>query len=466
MQIRLTAHSRGATARPDPSRQRALYISVFLAAWMLVIGGRLIYLQAFQHDWLSERARLQQQVEAQTSPERGLIVDREGRELARSAAADSIFVDPRELKDLNNAVSQLAPILKIQASEIASVLSSAEHRNRRFVWLARKVTPAQASRIAELEIPGVHSVKEQKRVYPHGALAAHVLGFVGTDEVGLGGVEHIYNSSLIGEGGKITVETDGRGAAYQSIEMQSRAGRTVQLTIDQAIQYHAEQVMADVLARTKARAATAVVLDPRSGEILALVNAPAFDPNNAGKVTPQMRTNEALQNIYEPGSTFKIVVYSAVIEEGLAKAEDRIDCQMGSITVAGRVVHDHHPYGSLTLTEALAKSSNVAAIKMGLRVGNERMYDYIKRFGFGSRTGVELPGETAGLLRPVGRWHPSSIGSIAIGQEIGVTPVQIASAFATLANDGVRVSPHLIGSVKKADGFVEFQAHPERQRVD
>jgi cell division protein FtsI (penicillin-binding protein 3) len=237
------------------------------------------------------------------------------------------------------------------------------------------------------------------------------------------------------------------------------------LTLDQTIQYYAEQIIAEVLRTTRARAATAVVLDPRTGEILALVNAPSFNPNEARRVTPELRRNEALQNIYEPGSTFKIIAYSAAIEEGLAKPTDRIDCQMGSINVAGRIVHDHHPYGSLTLTEALAKSSNVAAIKIGQRVGNERMYEYIRRFGFGARTGVELPGETVGLVRPAARWQPTSIGSIAMGHEVGVTPVQVAAAFATLANDGVRVAPHLVRETKKLDGTTDKQANPEARRV-
>jgi cell division protein FtsI (penicillin-binding protein 3) len=208
-----------------------------------------------------------------------------------------------------------------------------------------------------------------------------------------------------------------------------------------------------------------IVLDPRSGDILALANAPTFDPNKVANTKAETRSNWALQNIYEPGSTFKVVAFSAALEKKLARVEDRIDCQMGAITVAGRVVHDHHPFGSLTIAEALAKSSNVAAIKLGIRVGDETMYDYIKRFGFGSRTGIELPGETAGILRKVERWQPSSIGSIAIGQEVGVTPVQMVAAFGALANDGVRVAPHLIREVRNAEGTVVYRAEPEQRRV-
>ena len=207
------------------------------------------------------------------------------------------------------------------------------------------------------------------------------------------------------------------------------------------------------------------MLDPHTGDILALANAPTFDPNDVGAAPPAARTNWALQNIYEPGSTFKVVAFSAALEKGLAKPNDHIDCQMGSITVAKRLIHDHHPFGNLTLADALAKSSNVAAIKLGLRVGDPTMFEYITRFGFGARTGIELPGETAGLIRPLSRWQPSSIGSVAIGQEVGVTPLQMVSAFGALANDGVRIAPHLIREIRNANGVTTYHPNPEQHRV-
>jgi cell division protein FtsI (penicillin-binding protein 3) len=239
----------------------------------------------------------------------------------------------------------------------------------------------------------------------------------------------------------------------------------VVLTIDQSVQFHAERALQSAVQRSRAKSGTAIVLDPRSGEILALANAPSFDPNYVAASSAEARSNWALQNIYEPGSTFKIVAFSAALDRKLTKPEDRIDCQMGAITVAGRVVHDHHPFGSLTIAEALAKSSNVGAIKLGIRVGDESMYDYITRYGFGSRTGIELPGETAGILRKVDRWQPSSIGSIAIGQEIGVTPVQMAAAFGAVANDGIRIAPHIIREVRNAAGMVVYKSQPEQRQV-
>ncbi len=247
------------------------------------------------------------------------------------------------------------------------------------------------------------------------------------------------------------------------------------LTIDQNVQYQAERALAAAVAQAHAKSGTAIVLDPHTGEILALANAPNFDPNDARKISVQPKANEpqprdvkrnpALENIYEPGSTFKIVAFAAALEEKLVKPDDLIDCQMGSITLFGRVVHDAHPHGTLTITDALAKSSNVAAIKLGLKVRNERMYDYIRRFGFGAKTGVELPSETRGLLRRVQDWEPSSIGSIAIGQEIGVTAVQMAAAFGAIANDGLRIQPHLIKEVQEADGSVVERAQAEAHMV-
>lgn len=292
-----------------------------------------------------------------------------------------------------------------------------------------------------------------------------MLGFVGLDGAGLGGIEQVYNEKISGEAGKLFVERDSSGNAYESFELPAKPGQTIVLTIDQSIQYRAEQALQAAVQRSRAKSGTAIVLDPRSGEILALANAPTFDPNDVAAVWPEARSNWALQNIYEPGSTFKIVSFSAAIEKGLVKPEDRIDCQMGAITIAGRTIHDHKPFGTLTIADALAKSSNVAAIKLGLRVGDATMHEFITRFGFGSRTGIELPGETQGLLRPLSRWQASSIGSIAIGQEIGVTPVQMAAAFGALANDGVRVSPHLVREIRTSSGTGVYRANPESHRV-
>ncbi len=451
--------------RPDTSRRRALVIAFMLTAWMLTIGARLVYLQISQHDWLERRAQAQQQDVIEVSPVRGLVLDRQGRELARSVDVESFFAVPGEVENIEEAATRLSPVLAVDHGEIEARLREAGEAHRKFVWVARKLEAARAEKIHELKLAGIHSVKESKRFYPNGELAAHVLGFVGLDEVGLAGVEQVYNGRIRGEAGKLFLEADAHRHAYESYEVQSRPGQAVELSLDQMVQYRTERALASALERTRAKSGSAIVLDPHTGEILALASAPTFDPNDARNASPRARLNGALQNIYEPGSTFKIIVYAAAIERGLVRPEDHVDCQMGSITVAGRLIHDHHPFGSLTIASALAQSSNVAAIKLGLRVGDASMYDYITRFGFGARTGVELPGETAGLVRAVGRWQPSSIGSVAMGQEVGVTPVQMAAAFAALANDGVRVAPHLVREIRDPDGSVLFRAAPERRRV-
>jgi cell division protein FtsI (penicillin-binding protein 3) len=432
---------------------------------MVVIGARLVYLQTAQHAELSRRARAQQQRAMPTSPWRGLILDREGRELARSIDTDSFFAVPAEIENADEAASRLARVVGADAAGLAERLRQGQESGRGFVWVARRLGVDQSKAVTELKVRGVYSVKEAKRRYPNGELAAHVVGFVGLDGEGLAGVERFHNASLEGEAGKLFVEGDARRKTYASVEMAPRPGQSIVLTIDQTVQYQTERALAAAVRQSRARSGTAIVLDPRNGEVLALANAPTFDPNEPGESDSQARSSDALQNIYEPGSTFKMVAYSAAIEERLARPEDRIDCQMGSIKVAGRVVRDHTAFGTLTLTEALAKSSNVAAIKLGLRVGNQRMYDYITRFGFGAKTGIELPGETQGLLRKVERWHPSSMGSIAIGQEIGVTPLQMASAFGALANDGVHVAPHLVRELRDEEGATVRRAEPAARRV-
>jgi cell division protein FtsI/penicillin-binding protein 2 len=452
-------------ARPDASRRRALVIISLLVFWMLVITTRLVYLQTFQHEMLTRRARVQQQDAVETSPMRGLVLDRQGRELARSVDTESFFAVPADVKDEEKIAASLAPLVGVERESLKTRLREGREKNRKFVWIARKLDAEQAKRIEALKLEGVYSLKEPKRFYPNGQLASHVLGFVGLDEDGLGGVEQVYNERIRGEAGRLFVETDAHRRPYNSLEVEPRPGQSVVLTIDQMVQYRTEQALSAAVSNSKAKSGTAIVLDPHTGEILALANAPSFDPNDAQRAAAECRANQALQNIYEPGSTFKVVAYSAAIEEGLVKPDDRIDCQMGSINVNGRIVHDHHAFGTLTITEALAKSSNVAAIKLGLRLGDARMYDYIRRYGFGSRTDVELPGETAGLVRPVARWQPTSMGSIAMGQEVGVTPLQMAAAFGAIANDGLRVSPHLVREIRAQDGSVTYRAKPEERRV-
>ena len=465
MLARLAAQSR---SRPDVSFSRALLVAAFIGFWMLAISARLVFLQVSQHDELAERARQQQQNAIETTPQRGELLDRQERELARSVETVSLFVDPEGFKqpgDIQCTAGYLSTALGLKYSDLTHQFQQAQTEGRRFLWIARRLDAEQGDKIMALNLPGLESRKEPKRYYPNGSLAAHVLGFVGLDGKGLAGLEQSYNTKVAGEPGKLFLEKDANGKPYESSEIASKPGQTIVLTIDQSIQYKAEQAIQAAVERSHAKSGSVIVLDPHNGEILALANAPTFDPNNLGKAEASTRRNWALENTYEPGSTFKVVAFSAAIEKKLAKPDDRIDCQMGSITVAGRLVHDHHPFGTLTIAEALAKSSNVAAIKLGIRVGDDAMYDFITRYGFGKTTGIELPGEARGIVRPVSHWQPSSIGSIAIGQEVGVTPVQMVAAFGALANDGIRVAPHLVREIRNSSGVVVYRPQSEERRV-
>jgi cell division protein FtsI (penicillin-binding protein 3) len=464
-------------AQSDVSIRRTLFVAAFVVFWMLGISARLVYLQVSSHERLVERAHKQQQDAIETAPQRGPLLDRRERELARSIETTSVFVAPDEFRtekketeaqtlgEIDCTANNLSSVLALNEKELADQITEARKNGRGFIWIARRINPDRAQALETMQLPGVHTRQEPNRFYPNRSLSANVLGFVGLDGNGLAGIEQAFNEKILGEPGKLFIQKDSRGFAYESSEIPGRPGQTIVLTIDQSIQYQAEAALTSAIARSHAKSGTAIVMDPHTGEILALANAPTFDPNNVGAAPPAARANWALQNIYEPGSTFKIIAYSAAFEKGLAKPDDHIDCQMGSITVAKRVVHDHEPFGNLTLTEALAKSSNVAAIKLGLRVGNTTMHEYITRFGFGSRTGIELPGETAGMIHPVSRWLPSSIGSVAIGQEVGVTPLQMAAAFSALANDGVRIAPHVIREIRSSTGTSIYRPNPEQRRV-
>jgi cell division protein FtsI/penicillin-binding protein 2 len=447
------------------SHRRALFVSLGLVAWMLLIGGRLVQLQVSQHDDFTSRARNQQLSAIDTGPTRGQVLDRQGRELARSIETESFYADPRDISDPVDTAKRIAAITGQDRDDLARRLATAIDAKKQFVWITRRLAVESAHKLDAMELKGIFSRKELKRYYPNDSLAAHVLGFVGSEQNGLGGVEQFYNEKISGEGGKVYLERDAERRVFESYEVQPNPGQTVVLTIDQTIQYRTEQALSAAVERAHAKSGTAIVMDPQTGEILALANAPSFDPNEPTKDSADARVNSALQNTYEPGSTFKIVAYSAAIEKGLVRPEDKIDCQMGQITVAGRLIHDHHPFGVLTIADALAQSSNVGAIKLGLLIGNESMYEYMKRLGFGSRTGIDLAGESAGQLRALSRWQPSSIGSLAMGQEIGVTPLQMAAAYCVLANDGMLVKPHVVRELRSPDGAILFQAKPETRRA-
>lgn len=426
---------------PDPNPRLRLYcLAGFLLLWVCLIGYRLVVLQVVRYGEFSQRAARQQQRTVEVSPRRGVIYDRNGRALAMTVSVDSVFAVPSEIPDPATAATLIAQVLNASPKEILAKIESSKN----FTWIARKIDADQSERIRGLNLKGIYFQKEFKRFYPKGELAAQVLGYVGLDDEGLGGIERSFDEQLRGKPGKMLVSVDAKQRSLGRVEKQPEPGENVVLTIDEGIQFIAERELQAEISQTHAQAGTVVVQDPRTGEILALASWPTFNPNSFRSSTPSALKNRAVSDIYEPGSVFKIVTLSAALEEKLTNPDEVIDCQMGAITVFGRVIHDHKPYGDLTVTQIMQNSSDVGAIKLGLRLGEQRMDHYIRAYGFGSQTGVEVPGETRGIARPPDRWTKSSIGSISMGQEVGVSSVQLVSMISTIANDGVYTPPRLV----------------------
>ena len=443
------------------SKNRLYVLGAFLLLWFGGVSVRLVQLQIVRYgDWL-QRAQRQQQRTVEVAPRRGVIYDRNGHELAMSINVDSVFAVPSEIPDPNTTAHLLARVLNVDADEILAHLRS----SRSFCWVARKVDAETGERIRAMNLRGIYFQKESKRFYPKRELAAQVLGYVGLDDEGLGGIEHGFDDELRGKPGRMLVSLDARRRSLGRVEKEPEPGENIVLTIDQNIQYIVERELEAAMQQTHAEAGTVIVQNPRTGEILALANRPTFNPNNFRNVSPQALKNRAVSDIYEPGSTFKIVTISGALEEKLTTPEEVVDCQMGSIVINGMRIHDHKPYGLLSVSDVIANSSDVGAIKVGLRLGNERFYNYIRGFGFGSLTGIELPGETRGMTKPVNRWSKVSIGAISMGQEIGISAVQLVSMMSSIANDGIYTPPRVIAGVlppKSVPQPVVF--HPAAQK--
>ncbi|MBV9573338.1 MAG: transpeptidase family protein [Acidobacteriales bacterium] len=431
---------------PNQSRNsktsRVSYVAVILLLWCAAICARLVYLQIFSYGTFALKARHQQQRTEAVSAQRGVIYDRAGHELAMSVSVDSVFAIPSEIHDLPVTTALLARITKADPRELFSRCNASPN----FCWIARKGDAGIADRVRALHLRGVYFQKEPKRFYPKGELGAQVLGYVGMDDAGLGGIEHQYDEKLHGVDGRVIVSVDARRRWFGSVEKQPSPGENVVLTIDEKVQYIAEHELDAAMRETHAETGTIVVENPHTGEILALANRPTFNPNLSREVAPQSLKNHAVSDVYEPGSTFKLVTIAAALEEKLTRPDEVFDCQMGSIVINGMRIRDHKAYGLLPVTKILANSSDVGAIKIALRLGEDRFYKYIRAFGFGQPTGIELPGETRGLAKPVSRWSKVSIGAIAMGQEIGITPIQLAGLVSTIANDGVWVAPRIVAA--------------------
>ena len=440
------------------SSRRLLQIFAVLAAWAVIVVARLIQVQLVRHDEYVSRAVKQQEQTLELAPVRGAILDARGRVLAESVAAESIYADPQAIPNRASVAAKLAPILRMSARDIDTKLKS----DAGFVWLARQVPLEVAAQVRKLAIPGIDYMDAHRRAYPRGPLAAQVIGYVGVDGEGLAGVEHSLDSQVRGKAGRVTVLRDARHGMYivggEGVN-KPVDGNHVVLTIDSVVQFIAERALSKAVDRYHASGGAAIVMDAHDGSILAMASVPTFDPNHFRDFPPASWRNRNVQEIYEPGSTFKIITASAGIEERVVTPSMILDCGNGAIQIADVEIHEHSgaKYGLMTFEDVMVHSSNIGTIRVALALGEKRLYDYVRRFGFGERTNVQLPGEAAGLLRRLSRWSDVSAASISIGQEIGVTPLQIVRAIGTVANGGVRVEPRVIDRVIDDSGATIYK---------
>jgi cell division protein FtsI (penicillin-binding protein 3) len=456
---------RSADANGDrKTLSRLLIVACVALLWMGAVFGRLGYLQLFLHSEYMARAQRQQQRVIEITPQRGAIFDRNMHPLAMSIPVDSAFAVPSELGDQQLAARLLSGVLGIPRELLEARLQS----SRSFVWIARKLPPDKKDAVEALNLKGVYFQKENQRIYPKRDLASHVLGFVDLDEKGLGGIEYELDGQIRGKSEKIIVMADARQRWFDGGEAQRERGANVVLTLDEKIQYIAERELAAAIAKTHALAGTVMVMNPNTGEILALANWPKFNPNAANEAPAEARMNRAVAALYEPGSTFKLITLAAAFDQGITRPSEVFDCENGAVYVAGHRIRDHKPFGMLNVADILAQSSDVGAIKIALRLGAPKFYDYIRAFGFGQPTGVDLPGESKGLLRRLENWSAVSIGSISMGQEVGVTPIQLISAVSAIANGGMLYKPHVIVELRRGDQLMPAEgplAPSEPKRV-
>jgi cell division protein FtsI (penicillin-binding protein 3) len=431
----------------DRVHVRLLIIAGVAFLWMGAVFARLTYLQLYRHAEYLSRAMRQQQRTIEITPERGTIFDRNGKPLAMSIPVDSAFAVPSEIADENLAARLLSGVVNKPQEEIEARLES----SRAFAWIARKLPPEKADAISKLNLKGIYLQKENQRFYPKRDLAAHVLGFVDVDEKGLVGIERELDSQIRGKSERIVVMADAKQRWFDGGAAQRERGTSVVLTLDEKIQYTAERELAAAMAKTHSAAGTVIVMNPNTGEILALANWPKFNPNKASDAPSETWMNRAVSAIYEPGSTFKLITLAAAFDQGITRSDEVFDCENGAVYISGHRIRDHKPFGLLTVSDILAKSSDVGAIKIALRLGAPKFYDYIRAFGFGTPTGVELPYESRGRVARLEDWKPISVGSISMGQEIGVTPLQLITAVSAIANGGLLYKPQIVAELRRGE---------------
>ena len=452
-----------------------LVVAVFVM-WMGGISVRLFHLQVTQHAFLRERALDLRQDVKQARTLRGTIFDRDERALAMSLPVKTLYADPSEIADPDSAAKVIAKALKLDAGQIASQLRQGKEASKRFIAIAKKLDEETVQNInraldvtdlKKADLPnfsGLHWKEDQKRSYPYQTLAAQVVGFSNADDDGKAGIEQSQDNILHGAIIRKLQERDRLGRVYDETVSEREKPSDIVLTLNTAFQYMAEQALERGVRAAEAKSGMAIVMVPKTGEILAMANYPTFDPNTITESAAENIGNKAIQSVYSPGSVFKIVTYGSALEKHLFLPDDKIDAGNGTIEVANHSFSDHHT-GVMSYAEALAHSSNICAIKTGMRVGRDDFFSMVQKMGFGNKTGVELPAETVGIVRSPDKWSGDSLASMSIGYEIGVTALQMAGAFATIANDGIRIQPHVIKEIRRSDEQPKTITQPLQTQV-
>jgi cell division protein FtsI (penicillin-binding protein 3) len=443
---------------------RIALVILGIALWSLFILIRLTQLQIFEHVSFAQLATQRQQVRRAIHAPRGVLYDSHMNELATSVTVSAAVAEPRKIQNLPDAARKLASILKLDYQDLLNRMTDPAHKY--FMFIKHRIDPKDESQIEALGISGISFVDESMRAYPNRELASHTLGFVNMNGDGSAGVELQYDKILKGEEGIYSFDVDAHRRSFRAkVDKPPVQGNSLVLSIDKSIQYVADRELAAGVVSAKARAGTAIVMESDTGRILALSNYPPFNCNNYNEYTADYWRNRAVSDIFEPGSTFKVVVAAEALEEGLTRPDEMIDCQMGTIFIGGHPFHDHKSYGLLSFSQILEFSSNVGAAKLGLRLGPQRLYKALSKFGFGIKSNIDLPGEVVGLVRDINQWSGLSIGAISFGQEIGVTSVQILNAINAIANGGYRVRPSIVDRIIDEKGDLVSVRPLERVRI-
>ena len=441
-----------------------------LAVAMLAIGfcilvARLVHLQIVSAEELSRKAVQQREKETLIEADRGTIFDRKERILATNLEVPSLYAVPSMIDHPDRVALKLSRVLGMESERIEHLFG----HGKDFVWIKRKINPELERDISAMNIDGIGIIPESKRFYPKRYLLGQILGFAGLDNQGLEGIELRYNDELKGEMGRVILERDAarRTVFQKGLDYIAPArGNDLILTIDEVIQHVAERELDRAIEETEAKSGSVIVMEPFTGEILAMVVRPVFNPNSLRQNDPSQWRNRAIADAYEPGSTFKMITAAAALEEGLIRPLDRIFCEEGEMRIGGRLIHDHQGYGELTFAEVFQKSSNIGTVKIATQVGEERLYRYVRTFGFGELSDVDLVGEGSGLIRRLSLWSSYSLASIAIGQEVSVTPIQLVTAYAALANGGLLMRPYIVSEIRGPEGQAIKKFSPQvRRRV-